>query len=250
MNEQIPEIILFQKDENALGYKYQLPTKNQLSSSIEVKSIDYDVEDFSQNFELIGGRPKENSVYYLHPYRKNTYVHESQGENYFIAEKIALYRKIGFYLGAKKIDTKITFKKEKRLITNADGTISYNLVDAEIKIKTEKEEKYKEEYEIHEDVELQDNFDLKKNLMDCRKFIKDHYLGHETELLSLIDFRDSSESGVLLTKKNVITEITSEYNNLLEISAKLSSPVFSVSTNFKSKIETLNIVNIDITYNF
>ena len=73
--ESNKQVILFQRDEVALGYKYKL--ENPLTSDIKILSIDYDLENMleDENIKILGPNPKENSLYYLHPYKKNTYVH-------------------------------------------------------------------------------------------------------------------------------------------------------------------------------
>ena len=62
------QILLFQEDEIALGYESRLPSGVKMKD-IDVKSIDYDVEEVKSKYVLLGEQPNEHSVYYLHPYQ-------------------------------------------------------------------------------------------------------------------------------------------------------------------------------------
>lgn len=46
MNNNLPQVILFQEDEKALNYRYKLPF--QLDVNVSIKSIEYDVEEFKK----------------------------------------------------------------------------------------------------------------------------------------------------------------------------------------------------------
>ena len=189
MNQNLPEVVLFQNDEKSLGYKYEEKAP-QLSTKIQIKSIDYDAEDFKNNFELIGGKPEENSVFYLDPYKSNTYVHESKAEKYFLAEKIALYRLVAYYLGANKVESIVTIDKQAKLCIDKKGNLSYKIIKAEVTTKKEMEERYFETCHITEEFKLNENYDVKNGIILCEKLIIDNNLQGETDLISLLKTRD------------------------------------------------------------
>lgn len=249
MNNNLPQVVLFQDDEKALNYRYKLPF--QLKSSVSIKSIDYDVDAFKSNgVKLIGPQPVQDSIYYLHPYKKNEYVHESFGELYFLEEKLNLYRRVGALLGAKSISTKLDLTESKKIEIDVEGNLKVKVLKADVNVNSKEISKYQQSLEISEQYNLEQNFNLNDNIDKLRLMIDNLNLYHELGIISLIDARDSRDSGTSLSKRTVNSEISSEYNNLLEISAQLSSPVFSVGVNFKRSLETLNKLNVEIIYEF
>ena len=244
-----PQIIIFQEDEKALNYRYKL--KYPTGPNIQVKSLEHDYEEFKEKNKIISNnRVNDKTLYFLHPYKDNVYVDESLGENYFLEEKLELYKRAASLLGAKSISTKISLKERQSITTDVNGEVNYNSIKLEVESKSEIENSYKNSLEIYEEFETQDNFNKERNIEDLYKFIETHNLDHELGLVTLIERRDSRQSGTLLTKRTVKSEITSEYNNLLEVSAKLNSPVFSVSGGYKRKLQEVNTLIVDIEFIF
>jgi len=249
MSNKLPQIVLFQEDEKALNYRYK--QDYQIGSDIQIKSLEYDYDEFAKTNEVISNkRVSDNSLYFLHPYKNNVYLNESLGEDYFLKEKLALYKRAAALLGAKSITTKVTFKESRKLNTDVNGDVKYKVVEIEGGSKREIVNSYKNALEITENFEIQENFDKAKNIKELNKFIQEHNLHHEIDLISLIEARDSTNSGTLITSQNVKSEITSEFNDLLEVSAKLNSPVFNISGGYKRKLEEVNTLMIDIDFIF
>ncbi|MFC0343464.1 hypothetical protein [Epilithonimonas hispanica] len=251
MRNKQPQVILFQDDEIALGYEYdQVPVK--LSKDIIIKSIDYDYDKLKEEGVSFVGttEPSNNSVYFKHPYKKDTYVQDTKNEDYYLKEKVEIFKKIGQQLGAKKILTKVLSLQSEKITTeiNADGSVK--VVKAEVGVTTIEQKKNESSYEIEDTYELLSNFDLDKNIEDVRLLINDCNLNHESELISLIDARDSKNSGTTLKTRKVKSELTSEYNHLLDISLSLSHPVFNISSSFKKNIEKIQTLKIEIEYTF
>lgn len=249
MNDNLPQVILFQEDEKARNYKYIIPF--ELNSDVAVKSIEDDVEDFKNGeVKLVGPPPTKDAIYYLHPYKDKEYVHESLGEMYFLEEKLELYKRVGYLLGAKSISTKVILTESKKLEIDIEGKVQVNTVNAGANVNNSKQSKYKETLEISEKYNQKENFDLNRNIDELKDMTQTLNLHHETGIKSLIDARDSRNSGVELSERKVKSEISSEYNRLLKISAQLSSPVFSVGIDFKNSLKTLNTLNVDIEFVF
>jgi len=249
MKSNLPQVVLFQEDEKALNYEYKLPF--QLDANISIKSIEYDVEEFKNSgIKLIGPQPTKDTIYYLHPYKNNEYIHESLGEMYFLQEKLDLYRRVGALLGAKSISTKVVLTESKNLTIDVEGKLQIKLVKAETSVNYTEQSKYQQALEISEEYNLQNNFDLHKNIDELHVMIDKLNLHHELGIISLIEARDSRNSGTALSKRKVKSEISSEYSNLLQVSAQLSAPVFSIGADFKRSLETLNKLNVDIEYEF
>ena len=249
MKNNLPQIILFQEDENALNYKYKLPY--QLNTSVQVKSIEYDVDEFiNSGVKLVGPRPTNDSIYYLHPYKNNEYVHESLGETHFLEEKMNLYRRVGSLLGAKSISTKVVLTERKKIEIDVEGKVQVKVVKAGLDVNYAEQSKYKEGLEIFEKYDQKENYDLNKNIDELNDMIEKLNLYHELGIISLIEARDSRNSGVELTERKVKSEISSEYNRLLQISAQLSSPIFNVGAEFKHSLEALNQLDVTIEFDF
>ncbi|MFK8269487.1 hypothetical protein [Capnocytophaga stomatis] len=251
MNKKLPKVLLFQEDEKALNYKYKYPDY-VLGKDIEVKSFEYDVDELKEaGIKFIGGEPKDNAVYFLHPYKENTYVSETQPENYFLEEKLELYKRVASLLGAKKIETKVGAEESQKIEVDAQGNVTFAPVaKLEGGVKIEKNQNNKISLEIEDSFELQPNFNLHKNIEELRSLIEKFNLHHEIGIISLIDSRDSTNSGTLLKKRKIKSEITSEYNHLLEISAKLNVKAFEISATFKRKVEKMNKLTLEITFEF
>src|SRR5690606_9625378 len=178
MHSSLPQVILFQEDEKALNYRFKLPFK--LNSEIAVKSIEYDLEDIrASGVKLLGPRPSKDSIYYLHPYKNNEYIHESLGEMYFLQEKLDLYRRVGALLGAKSISTKVVLTESKNLTIDVEGKLQIKLVKAETSVNYTEQSKYQQALEISEEYNLQNNFDLHKNIDELHVMIDKLNLHHE-----------------------------------------------------------------------
>lgn len=248
---KLPQVILFQEDEKALNYKYRLPFT--LNANIAVKSIEYDLEELrSKGIKLEGPRPEKDTVYYLHPYKEHTYIHEDLGEMYLLREKLDLYRRVGSLLGAKSISTEVEIINSEKveIDINTGLELPFKKIEAEVNFEYERENKEYRKLEINEKFNLKENYDLNKNIDELRGLIERLYLQHESEITSLIEARDSRESGVELSERVVNSEISSEYNKLVKVSAQFSSPIFSVSSDFKRSLERLNRLNMKIEYVF
>lgn len=204
----------------------------------------------NSGIKLIGPQPTKNAIYYLHPYNKNEYIHESLGEMYLLEQKMNLYRRVGALLGAKSISTTVVSTESKKLEIDVEGNLRIKVIKADTNINYSEQSKYQRFQVTKEEIEFKDNFDLNKNIDELRAMIDKLNLHHELEIISLVEGRDSRDSGVSLKSRKVNSEISSEYNSLLEVSAQLSSPIFSVGTDFKRSLETVNKLNVEIEFNF
>lgn len=249
MSENLPKVILFQEDEKALNYRYKL--EYQLNQNISIKSLEYDLEKFNNSaITLEGSQPTNDSMYYLHPYKTGVYVHESLGEFHFLKEKMELYRRVGALLGAKSISTKVILTKSEKIDIDIDGKVRVKVINAGVDLNIIKKSGYSEALEISEKYELQSNFNLNKNIDELKNMIKNFNLNHESDIVSLINARDSRSSGTALLERKVKSEISSEYNNLLKVSAQLSSPIFNVDTNFKKSLEEMSSITLEMEFIF
>ncbi|WP_318639703.1 hypothetical protein [Flavobacterium ardleyense] len=245
----LPQTILFQDDEKSMNYRYKLDYT--LNKDISVKSIEYDLEELKNSgFELYGPRPDNDSIYYLHPYKDNVYVHESLAENFLINEKVDLFKKVAADLGATSISTKVSFLETKKIVVDINGKVQVKVFKGGIDSHSDKVQSLKSSIERTYKIEKSDNFDLNANIDKWSKYICHHNLKHETDLVALIEDRDPRISGRYITESTVKSEMTAEYSNLLKVSAQLSSPIFNVSSDFQRSLETVNSVNVEIIFKF
>ncbi|WP_410877836.1 hypothetical protein [Myroides sp. DW712] len=248
-NNNLPEVILFQEDEQVLNYRYKLPY--MLDKKIAIKSIEYDVETFLSNgIKLIGDRPSTGAMYYLHPYKNNAYIHANNVEMYLLEEKLTLYRRVGALLGATSISTKVVSTESEKLEIDVEGKVRIRLINAKANVNYQKDSKYSRFEIVSEKIKQEAHFDRNKNIDELRMLIDRFNLHHEIGITSLIEARDSRDSGVLLKERKISSEISSEYNSLLKISAQLSAPVFNVSSEFKRSLETVKRLNVEIEFVF
>ncbi|MCU7543242.1 hypothetical protein [Riemerella anatipestifer] len=252
MKTENPELIVFQEDEIALGYKYLSETKN-LPSDIEIKSYEYDLEKVRNEFHIIGGNPRLQTVLYKHPYQENTYINGDIDniESFFLKEKLNLYMDFGRLLGAKSINVKVTsFKSEEREM-DASGEVKYKVVNIDSSYKKEEEKKLTSTIEISKEYEKSDNFNLCNNIDELKKRIDNLNLYHETELVSLVRERDSRDGGVFNSKTRVKSTITSEYRRASEFAFNLAAtPVFELNSKVKNSVKNVNEIEVDIEFIF
>ena len=247
--EQNAKVVLFLEDEKALNYKYK--TVINLTKDIEIKSLDYDFEKFENEFTLISeSKTSYGDIYFLHPYKSNTYVNEKNAEQYLLHEKLNLFRRAASLLGAVSISSKVIVKNIDSIETDTNGKVRWKIADAGIDVKTKSTNNLKSSLEIYDEYKLESNYNHQENLENLRKFIEENNLNHELQLIDLIEGRDYKKSGTSLKKKKIKTEITQEYNNLLEISARLKSPVFSLNSSFHKKLKNVKTLEVEIEYNF
>lgn len=253
------QILLFQEDEIALGYESRLPSGIKMKD-IDVKSIEYDVEEVKSKYVLLGEQPNEHSVYYLHPYQKNTYVNEKLGEDFLLRAKMELYKKVGQLLGAKSISIDVLSINncEIKININVEGRDSAGVITggipigAGVKVENTDIRDYKRKFEISSTYCIQNDFDLDKNIDELRDMIDQFNLHHETDLVSLINDRDvRSSGGSMLKSRSIKSEISSEYNKILDISLKLSVPdVFDLSSEFNRNTRIIKKIEVNINYEF
>ncbi|MCA4806455.1 hypothetical protein [Myroides odoratimimus] len=249
MNNNLPKVVLFQDDEVSQVYDFMLPYN--LGTNTKIKSIDYDLIDFQNTYTIIGNKNASTSdVYFLHPYKENTYVEQSIAENYLIEEKIALYGEIASLLGATKVNSFVKFEEAREYLIDANGNMKYNVIEVDVKYKEQQESKYSKSIEIADTYIQADNFDLNRNLDHAYALVEKYNLSHEVQLKSLVEGRDSRRSGMLQKTKRIKTELTSEINSLYEASVKINSPIFTVNANLKESMKKVSRLSVELEFIF
>ncbi|MGV0957234.1 hypothetical protein ACTS91_12635 [Empedobacter falsenii] len=255
-NNNLKDIIIFQEDEVALGYHYdsRLP-KDFPTYDVLIKSAEYDRNFFVDNrLEIIGDKPKSpNDVFFKHPYLDNTYINSnfSELQSYFLKQKIDFYKKVAKDLGATNIKATVNSidKEEDKISVGIDGK---HVKGVNIKVDYDSDEKSKltNKYSFESTFERQENFNLSNNIDNLKKFINDHNLNHEIDLISLITSRDSRISGNLLKSEKIHSEISAEFNKLKKVSGRLRVPIFSLSSDFQREVSTYTKIELSIEYIF
>lgn len=249
MSNRLPQIVVFQEDELMQVYPYMLPYK--MDSNIAIKSIDYDLEDFQNNFKIISkNRPSLSDVYFLHPYKENIYIEQSMAENHLIQEKLALYTKIASLVGASQVKTYVRFEEAKSYELDVEGNLNYKVVTVSAEYKEKQEQRFSESIDDVSQYVRKDNYNLHKNIDEIYELINKNNLNHEIQLKSLVEGRDDRRGGVQLTNKSIKLELTSEVNSLYQLSAKITSPVFKVNANLKESLKAVNRLFLELHFEF
>ena len=243
------KIILFEEDEKSLNYKFE--KHSDKLKSTEVLSIEYDKDKFINDFEIVGQLPEIGSVYYKHPSKLNCYVNSREDEYFFMQEKIEIYGKIAQLLGATGFEATVVLDSVGKIEFEADGNIKYKVVEINSSIKEAETTKIIQRLQLKRDIEIQPDFDKHISYEKAIDFIKNHNFSSDPSLKGLIESRDPS-IGSLNKNQNLKTELTSEYNELIEFSAGLNimGDVFNLNIGFSRKFESIKKVNLDMTIYF
>lgn len=243
------KVILFEEDEKSLNYKFERHA-DKLKST-EVLSIEYDKDKFINDYEIIGQSPEIGSVYYKHPSKPNCYVDSSLDEYFFMKEKMEVYGKVAQLLGATRFEATVVLDSMEKIKFGADGDIKYEVVEMNASIKETETNKIIQKLQLKRDIEIQPDFDKQLSYNKAIDFINSRNFSSDPSLKGLLESRDPS-GGSLNGGQSLNSELTSEYNNLLEFSAGLNvmSGVFNLNMNFSKKFESIKKVNLDMTIYF
>lgn len=247
-SEIVETVILFEDDERSLNYKLE-PFGKQLKST-KVLSIEYDKDKFSQ-FELIGSKPEIGSVYYKHPYKNDVYVNSNLTDFYFMNEKLELIAHLVKLLGAKSFEASVSIEDIEKMEFSTDGKISYTTVSAESRSKKEETKKLVSKLKLKREFEQDDSFDKIASYKNTLDHIKKYNLSAESSIIGLIDSRNP-DVGNQNKRQKLSTELTSEYNSILDFAAGLSvmGDVFNLNFGFNKQFESIKKVNLSMKVDF
>jgi hypothetical protein len=243
------KVVLFEEDEKSLNYMFE-KYSNKLKST-DILSIEYDKEKFLSDYEIVGQEPEIGSVYYKHPSRANCYVDSSLDEYYFMQEKIVAYSKVVQLLGATSIEAKFVLDSVDKMEFGADGDIKYQSVDFNSAYNEVETNKITQKLILKDNYEIQPNYDVQTSYTEASLFIASQNFSSDPILKGFLDSRNPI-SGSLLKRQIVKTELTSDYNKLLEFSAGLNvmGGVFNLNMSFSKKFESIKKVYLEMTIHF
>lgn len=243
------KIVLFEEDERSLNYKFE-KFADRLNST-EILSLEYDKDKFLNDYEIVGQEPEIGSVYYKHPSKLNCYVDSSLDEYYFMQEKISVYTKVVQLLGATSIEATFILDSIDKMEFGANGDIKYQYVDVNSSYKEFETNKITQKLILQDSYEIQPNYDMQSSYREASLFINSQNFSSDPILKGLLDSRNP-KSGSLLKRQIIKTELTSDYNKLLEFSAGLNvmSGVFNLNMSFSKKFESIKKVYLEMTINF
>lgn len=241
-------VVLFEDDEKSLNYKYQPGGKNLKST--KVLSVEYDKDKFSQ-FELIGSKPEIGSVYYKHPYKNDVYVNSNLTDFFFIEEKLYFISHIVKLLGAKSFEAELSITDVEKLEITAKGEMQFNAVEVSANYREEETKKLMSKLALKQSFVLDDSFDRNANYRIVVEYFNKYNLSAENSIKGIIHSRDpyvGNQSDSLDLK----TELTSEYNRILDSAAGLSvmGDVFNLNSTYKKQFESIKKVNLSMKVNF
>lgn len=243
------KVVLFEEDEKSLNYKFEKHS-NKLRST-EILSIEYDKDKFVNEYEIKGQLPEIGSVYYKHPSVPNCYVNSSLDEYFFMNEKIEAYGKVAQSLGAIGFEATVVLDSLEKMEFGTNGDIKYKIVEMDASYKQTETNAIIQKLILNREIEIQSDYDKYKGYNEAFDFIKNNNFSSDPSLKGLLESRNPS-NGSLTKKQTLKTELTSEYNELLEFSAGLNvmSDVFNLNMNFSKKFESIKKVYLDMIIYF
>jgi hypothetical protein len=248
-NSKINEtVILFEDDERSLNYKFE-PFAKQLKST-RVLSVEYDKDDFLQ-FELIGTKPEIGSVYYKHPYKNDTYVNSNLTDFYFMNEKLELIGHLVKLLGAKSFEASVSIEDIEKMKISTEGKITYKVVKLDVSSKKEETQKLVSKLKLKREFEQDASFDKRVSYKEALDYIQKYNLSSESSINGLIESRNP-DVGNQNKHQELSTELTSEYNSILDFAAGLSvmGDVFNLNFAYNKQFESKKKVNLSMEVNF
>ena len=243
------KIILFEDDERSLNYRFE-KFANKLKST-GVLSLEYDKDQFLNNYEIIGQSPVIGSVYYRHPNKPNCYLDSTLDEYYFMQEKIEIYGRIAQLLGATGFEATVVLDSVESMDFDANGNIKYKVIELNASVREMETKKISQRLELNREIELKPDFNKKASFNEAVDFVKSHNFSSDPSLKGLLNSRNP-DGGSVTRSQTLKTELTSEYNELLEFSAGLNvmGDVFKLSMGFSKKFESIKKVNLDMKIYF
>jgi hypothetical protein len=243
------KVILFEEDERSLNYKFEKYSDKLMST--DILSLEYDKDEFLNSYEIIGQLPEIGSVYYKHPSKINCYVNSTLDEYYFMQEKIEVYAKVAQLLGATKFDATVVLDSQEKNIVIVNGDIQYNVVKTEASYNKEQTNKIIQSLNFNRKIKIEPDFDKHSSYNEACQFLKSRNFTADPSLNGLLESRNPY-NGSVTEEQTIKTELTSEYNELLEFSAGLEvmKDVFKLNLGFSRKFESIKKVNLDIKIYF
>lgn len=243
------KIILFEDDERSLNYKFE-KFANKLKST-DVLSLEYDKDKFLNSYEIIGQLPQVGSVYYKHPNKPLCYVDSSLDEYYFMQEKIEVYGRVAQLLGATSFKATVVLDSVESMDFDANGNIKYKVIEINASVRETETNKIIQRLVLNRDIDLKPDFNKKTSFNEAVDFVRSHNFSSDPSLNGLIYSRNP-DGGSVTRSQTLKTELTSEYNELLEFSAGLNvmGDVFKLSMGFSKKFELIKKVNLDMKIYF
>lgn len=243
------KIVLFEEDEKSLNYKFE--KHSDKLKSTDVLSLEYDKDKFLKNYEIKGQLPEIGSVYYKHPIIPNCYVNSTLDEYYFMKEKIEAYGKVAQLLGAASFEATVVLDSIEKIAFEVSGDFKYKVVDMNASLKEAETNRIVQKLELKRNFEIQIGFDKEKSFNNASDFIRSHNFSADPSLKGLLESRDP-KLGSTTKDQTLKTELTSEYNELLEFSAGLNvmKEVFNLSMGFSKRFESIKKVNLDMKIYF
>jgi hypothetical protein len=243
------KVVLFEEDEKSLNYMFE--QFSEKLKSTEVLSLEFDKEDFLNTYEIVGQEPEIGSVYYKHPSKLNCYVNSSLDEYYFMQEKIEVYGKVAQLLGATSFEATVVLDSLEEMDFETVGEIKYKVIELDSTSKKAETNKMIQRLELKRDIKIQPDFDKHISYNKAIDFIKSRDFTSDSNLNGLLESRDPN-GGSVTEKQTLKTELTSEYNELLEISAglKVMGDVFKLNMGFSKKFKSIKKVNLDMKIYF
>lgn len=246
---KLANVILVTSDEKSRNYKWE--EKSKLIKGIQVVSEESELDALKQNITFIGLQKGIEQVFVKDPFHIDIYVEITKAEDRIFKNKIKFYKKIALLLGAKSFSAKAEFIEENKFTMEGDVKVSHPVVEVDLALRKEQEAKFNKIYTADSALKPYENFDRQRAFEDAQKLVKELNFENEIDIVSLIENNDPSLQSREVSQ-NITLELTSELNDLLEMSFNLTAMggVFNLSSKFKSTTESVKkiILNTEIIF--
>lgn len=223
-------------------------SKNKTDGAIQFISVDCAEDRFNHDGIEVKGSSNFSSGMILvkHPFLKNIYVTIDLLETEILHHKLLCLSTIAQYLGAKSISGHAVITEEQKRCRSISGDLTYEVVNANVRGKTENYHKYESEYSL--DDAFTGEFTAESYEHAKNKAV-DFGLDKDIEIKNLIDQRNPEHSISIASRKLTI-ELSREYNKVIDTAFSLCIPEIKLGAGYKSILESCKTILFEMDIKF
>lgn len=219
------------KEENAHFFSVDELTKLRDSNKIQFLNTD--------KFEA-------GQIFIKHPFLPDTYINIETSETTLFHIKMQCLSRIMQCLGATSVSGHAYVSETKQRNMDADGHISYKVVDATGSLSTSQNDKYESDYV------LEDTFSgdfTEESYAEALNEAKKVGLYNDFDIKNLLEQRNPNKKNEMKSRK-VKIEMTRELNKSLDAAFALQAEGFEMNGNYKQILQTQRNVMFELNIKF
>lgn len=245
--ENLKDVIVIEKDELALGYRYE-PEARELNG-ITVCSYEYDLPDLLKKYTFFPCNPQIGDVYAKSPFYENVYISICDYRAHVVQSKSRCMSNVARLLGATSYHSKIVLGKFTERKWTVGVGVEYKSVEGGVDITQEIQDSLKIKSEVNMTYETkgvtQADYD------DARQQAEQYRLSTNPNIVTLLEQRNPQSSS-LLKSMNVNVSLSEEVNRSLDVAFRLNAMagVFKLSSDFNLSLKKRYDITEMIEINF